>query len=59
MGLFGEGQWWGINCLSAVGVGMGDQKCKDDKVVWARGMYVASVGGGAGGVVGAKCDKWD
>ncbi len=65
-GLSGEGQGWGIKCLSAVGVGMGGQKCKGDKVVWARGMYVACVGGwvgarlgGAGGVVGAKCDKWD
>ncbi len=44
---------------------MGGQKCKGDKVVWARGMYVACVGGGggAGGVVGAvingTCDKWD
>ncbi len=36
-------------------MGMGGQKCKGDKVVWARGMYVACVGG----VVGAKCDKWD
>lgn len=39
-GLSGEGQ-----CLSAVGVGMGGQKCKGDKVVWARGMYVACVWG--------------
>ncbi len=38
---------------------MGGQKCKGDKVVWARGMYVACGGGGAGGLVGAKCDKWD
>ncbi len=62
-GLSGEGQGWGIKCLSAVEVGMGGQKCKGDKVVWARRMYVACVGGGeeggAGGLVGAKCDKWD
>ncbi len=44
-GLSGEGQ-----CLSAVGVGMGGQKCKGDKAVWARGMYVACEGGEGGGL---------
>ncbi len=50
-GLSDEGQGWGIKCLSAVGLGMGGQKCKGDKVVWsiwARGKHVACVGGQEG-----------
>ncbi len=59
-GLSGEGQGWGIKCLSAVEVGMGGQKCKGDKVVWARGMYVACGGGqegwlGLNVINGTKC----